>query len=79
VLTRAELDDIAEQAATRALARVGLHDDDAGEDVRDLRRLLDSWKTVKRGALSAAGKGVVTIFLAGFAAYAGIKLKLFGG
>lgn len=78
-LTRAELEAIAEEAATRALARVGLHDAEAGDDVRDLRRLLESWKSVKTGAMSAIGKGIATLFLAILAAYAGAKMRLFGG
>ena len=44
----AMLERAAEQGAKKALAGVGLHDDDAPRDVRDLRDLIDSWRDAKR-------------------------------
>jgi len=50
-LTRPELQAVLEKAAAegarQALAAVGLHDDDAAADVRDLRGLLDAWRSAK--------------------------------
>jgi len=34
----------AEKAAKKALERIGLHDEQAGGDVRDLRTLLKAWR-----------------------------------
>ena len=34
--------------ARKALADVGLHDEDAGKDVQELRGLLESWRDTKR-------------------------------
>jgi len=45
------LTDAAEAGAVAALHRLGLHDEDAPDDVRDLRMLLDSWRQMKSAAL----------------------------
>jgi hypothetical protein len=42
------LEQAAERGARRALERLGLHDDDAGKDIRDLRTLIDGWRDAKR-------------------------------
>ena len=42
------LEQAAERGARRALERLGLHDDDAGKDIRDLRTLIDGWRTAKK-------------------------------
>lgn len=41
----------AERGATAALKRVGLHDDDAGKDITELRSVLESWREVKKATL----------------------------
>lgn len=51
VLTEAELQTMMDQAARRALESVGLHDETAGKDVRDLRSLIDGWRGVKKTAM----------------------------
>jgi len=59
------LDEAAERGAKRALEKVGLHDDEAGSDIRDLRTLIDGWRTTKK----AVGHAIVnwaTIGLLGF-------------
>lgn len=69
----------AERGAKRALADVGLIDEHAANDIRDLRSLLSAvriarhtaWQTVVR--LITAG--LIMALIAGVA----IKLKLFGG
>lgn len=61
----ADLEALLEQAATRgatlALAAVGLHDDAAGADVRDLRKLLESWRAVSNAARKAAAETLATL------------------
>lgn len=41
------IDDAAERGAKRALESLGLHDDKAGVDIRDLRTLIESYRDVK--------------------------------
>lgn len=63
------LDEAAERGAKRALERVGLHDDDAGADIRDLRTLIDGWRSAKRAAIAELIKwstiGVLSFIAAG--------------
>lgn len=40
----------AERGAKEALCKVGLHDEEAGNDIRDLRVLVDGWRGIKRTA-----------------------------
>ncbi len=67
VVTRAELDRLleraAEQGAKKALRAVGLHDEDAENDVRDLRGLLDAWRVTKATAMKTAVKVATTLLL----------------
>jgi len=63
----------AEEGANRALARVGLHDEDAGEDIRGLRDLLRSYRTVRTSMLSTFGKWLMTVILLALAWFAGAK------
>lgn len=80
-MDKTELEEIlahaAERGATRALERVGLHDNDAGEDVRGLRDLLRSYRTVRGSMLSTFGKVVMTAILLGLAYMAGLQ-RFFG-
>lgn len=55
----------AEAGAKKALRDVGLQDDDAVYDMREIRGLLDSWRSVKR----TAGKTfiqIITSIILGF-------------
>lgn len=56
---------IAERGAFNALQHVGLHDENAGEDVRDLRALLSGYrvvrKTVWKGIWSQIGRTISVI------------------
>lgn len=45
------LEQAAQRGAELALERVGLGDDDAGADVRDLRTLIDGWRSAKKTML----------------------------
>lgn len=62
----------AEEGATRALARLGLHDADAGDDVRDLRRLLSDWRKVRSAVLTTTARVITTAILAALAAGAAL-------
>lgn len=77
-MTAAELDAALERAAEmgarRALASVGLHDEGAAGDVRDLRGLLDAWREMRRAMVRGIGTAITTVVLALLAAGAAIKL-----
>ncbi len=61
------LESAAERGAKKALERVGLHDEEAPGDVRDLRGLLDAWRTVRTSILSTVGKAIAVAILAALA------------
>ena len=78
-LTREELvvmlHEAAEHGATNALKKIGLSDDDAIHDVRELRNLLDSWRSTKTQVWKTT-IGVVTVAILGFIAGASfLKFK----
>jgi hypothetical protein len=83
-LTQDQLDNLlesaAERGAERALAKVGLSDEYAGEDVRDIRSLLKSWRRVKKGFWSAMleylGKMAALVILGVLVVGVGAKLGL---
>lgn len=64
------LNKAAAYGARKALADIGLHDEDAASDVRDLRGLLDTWRDTKRTAwktfVSWGVKGLLILLIAGF-------------
>lgn len=51
---RAIVEEASDMGAVRALSRLGLSDDDAHGDVRELRELLSSWREVRKSAFRAA-------------------------
>lgn len=77
-ISDAELKDMlreaAEWGAKRALADIGLHDDDAGEDVKELRGLLEMWRDAKKTAfkttVSWMTKGFLILIIGGVWFYA---------
>lgn len=72
---RAIVEEAGELGATRALTRLGLSDEGAGADVRELRELLKSWREVKRSVWKAVWGWVLrlmaTVVLAGIAVKVG--------
>ncbi len=76
---RRMLDDAAEMGARRALAHLGLQNIDAAVDLKDLRALLEAWRDAKRTMRRTAVRWLTTFVLVGLAAWAGAKLRLFGG
>lgn len=73
---RAIVEEAGELGATRALTRLGLADEGAGADMRELRELLGTWRTAKRSAWKAlwgwAVRVASTVLLAGIAVKLGI-------
>lgn len=66
------LETAAEEGAKRALARVGLHDDTAGEDVRDLRDILNAFRSAKRSMMDTFVRAVTMIIIGAMTAAASI-------
>lgn len=79
-LPHSEFESLLEQAACRgarkALHEVGLNDENAAADVRDLRDLLSAMRTAKQEAFRAVVRwvtvGILILLLAGIAAKSGV-------
>ena len=71
------LDAAAEKGARRALAELGLHDQDAADDLRELRALLEAWRDAKRTVRRTVVRWVTTAILVGIAVWAGVRFKVF--
>lgn len=80
VLMRAEFRDLlreaAREGAREALAAVGLHDDDAAADLRDLRGILDAYRAARRTIWQTVVKVTTTALLAALIAGVALKWKL---
>ena len=67
-MTEAEIEAMIERAAEagarKALREVGLSDDDANSDVKELRNLLDSFRSAKRTVGKTIVQAFTTLFLA---------------
>lgn len=66
-----------EDAALASLAAAGLAEPDAQEDIRELRHLLDAWRSAKRGIALAVGKIVTVVILAAIAGVLGFHSNKF--
>ncbi|WP_144095801.1 DUF6127 family protein [Croceicoccus sediminis] len=64
VTLRAMVEEASELGASRVLARMGLDDATAHEDLAELRELLAAWRDAKRSAWRAAVEWVVRGVLA---------------
>ncbi len=69
----------AERGAKKALADVGLVDEHAAGDIRDLRSLLGALRVAKHTAWSTVVRLITTGLILALMAGVAIKLKLFGG
>jgi hypothetical protein len=69
------LEAAAERGARKALERVGLHDDNAMGDLRDLRGLLGAYRTVKTSILTTVGKAIAVAVIAALAFKYGFNWK----
>lgn len=76
VTLRAIVEEASELGATRALARLGLNDDKAQNDIDELRELLGAWRAAKASAWKAAVewivRGVMALLLIGIALRLGV-------
>ncbi|MGH6786798.1 MAG: DUF6127 family protein [Novosphingobium sp.] len=59
ITLRAVVEEASELGAGRALARMGLDDENAVADMRELRQLLQAWRDAKASAWKAAVAWVV--------------------
>lgn len=73
------LERAAERGARHALTEVGLDGEDAAQDIRELRGLLDAFSEAKRTAGITIVKMLVTGLVMALLAGAFLKFKLFGG
>ena len=68
---RAIVEEASELGAERVLAKLGLADKDAQDDMDELRELLQAWRDAKRSAWKAAVgwivRGVLALLLVGIA------------
>ena len=71
---RAVVEEASEVGAARALARIGLSDEKAQEDMDELRELLGAWRAAKASAWKAAVEWLVRAVFA--ALLIGIAVRL---
>lgn len=57
------LEDAAERGARKALASVGLGDEDAPDHIRGLRDLFAMYRVVRNGALKQIGQGIALVVI----------------
>lgn len=57
------LEKAAEKGADCALRKVGLHDDQAGKDIQEVRSLLESWRDTKKTVQQTIAKIITTSIL----------------
>jgi hypothetical protein len=74
VTLRAVVEEASEMGAARALARLGLSDDKAHDDIDELRELLGAWRAAKASAWKAAVDWIVRAVFA--ALLIGIAMRL---
>jgi hypothetical protein len=70
-MVRAMIEEASELGARRALARLGLADEAARDDLNELRELLGAWRDAKKSAWRAvvdwAVRGALALLLVGIA------------
>ncbi len=78
-MTESEMEAMIERAsaagARTALAAVGLSDSSANSDVKELRNLLDSFRSAKRTVGKTIIQGLTTLFLAALLAGAWFNIS----
>ena len=84
IISKCELELLLEQSskegAKQALTELGLHDENAPTDIRDLRELLRAFRMAKKDSFRILVKciviGFVTILTAGFISLIGDHIKI---
>lgn len=61
---KALLDEAAERGAESALKKIGLHDESAVHDLKEVRDLLESWRETKKTITQTVAKIITTGILA---------------
>tara|TARA_A100001037_G_scaffold289304_1_gene300915 strand:+ start:1736 stop:1960 length:225 start_codon:yes stop_codon:yes gene_type:complete len=69
----------AREGARAALSEVGLNDEEAGQDVRELRNLIESWRSSKKIIGSTVLKMITTGVLIFIAAAVAMKMGIGSG
>ena len=76
-MNEAEIELLIQKAAKRgaeeALREVGLHDEEAIHDIREMRELLDAWREARRAATTTITKAVTIGLLSLLAVGAYVK------
>lgn len=72
------IEDAATRGARKALAEVGLQDEHAARDIRNLRDLLGAYRIIKIGALRQVGQSLALLVLGAIMLAVSYKLRLFG-
>lgn len=76
VTLRAMVEEASELGANRAVAQLGLSDENAPNDIDELRELLQAWRDAKSSAWKAAiewvVRGVLALLLLGIAVRLGV-------
>ncbi|MCF8473086.1 MAG: DUF6127 family protein [Emcibacter sp.] len=65
-----------EEGAARALAQLGLSDENAGHDISELRDLLDSWRDTKKTARQAVIRWLMRLCFSALMLGLAVKFKL---
>jgi hypothetical protein len=65
----------AQKGAKAALESIGLHDENAGDDMKELRNLLDAWRSTKKTVWSQVVKAMTMAVLGAIAAGAFLQFK----
>lgn len=78
-LTTEELQDMLNKAAKTALAELGLHDETAAQDLREIRSLLSAWRETRSTAWKTIVKLATTAVLTfiAFSVWASVKVEVF--
>lgn len=80
IATRALVEEAAELGARRALARLGLADEAARDDVTQLRELLKAWRDAKsqavKGVVGWIVRGCLALLLIGLAVKTGLATQV---
>lgn len=64
ITIKAMVEEASEVGAAKALSRCGLHDENAGADIRALREILGAWRDARRVAWRSVVKWVITLVFA---------------
>ena len=75
---RAVVEEASEVGAGRALARLGLSDEAAQDDLDELRELLGAWRAAKASAWKAAVEWIVRAVFAALLIGIAVRLNLSG-